>query len=281
MEIAAYQSTVDWPLLIAVLIGTGICAGVLAGLLGVGGGIVIVPVLYQAFDALSVDPSVRMHLCVGTSLATIIPTSIASSVAHRRRGTVDTALQRRWAPPLLAGVLIGTLLAGIVSEIVLTTVFAVAALVVSFFMAFQRASWRIAEAVPRGLGGGAVAGAIGLISTLMGIGGGTLSVPVLRLFGVPMHAAVGTAAGFGLLIGLPGAIGMALSGIGNPLLPPWPWTFGYVSMLGLILIFPSTVMAAPWGAALAHALNQTLLQRAFAAFLLITSARMFVNILGL
>ena len=277
----SYASVGHWPLLILLMLATGLFAGVLAGLLGVGGGIVVVPVLFQVFTILDVEPSARMHLSVGTSLAIIIPTSLRSVLAHRAKGSVDMDLLKRWAVPMLIGVLIGTALAARVSADILTSVFAVVALAVAVHMGVGKESWRLSNHLPTGFLGKLMPAIIGTVSALMGIGGGTLGVPILSLCNYPVHRAVGTAAGFGLIIGIPGAIGMGLSGVGAPGLPPWPWTMGYVSVLGFVLIVPATVMSAPWGAALAHRLSRPVLRRCFAVFLLITSARMFWDLFQL
>ena len=268
----------DILLLCGALLATGALAGFVAGLLGVGGGIVIVPVLFYVFTALGIDPEVKMHVAVGTSLATIIATSIMSVRTHWRKGAVDVAMLKRWGPGIVVGVVIGTLLAARVRGEVLTGVFASVALVVALHMAFSRPHWRIADRLPGRVGESLMATAIGCFSALMGIGGGTLSVPTLTLFGYPIHKAVGTAAAIGLLIGVPGTLGFVLGGLGAADLPPF--SFGYVSLIGLALILPTSMTLAPYGARAAHALPVARLKLAFAAFLFITSIRMFASILG-
>lgn len=280
LETELYESVVNWPLMVVALVFTGVVAGTLAGLLGVGGGIVIVPVLYHVFSVLEVDPSVRVHLAVGTSLATIIPTSIRSMMSHHKNGAVDFSLMKRWAIPLLIGVFIGTGVATQVKAATLALVFASVASIVALHMAIGRESWRLTNDIPGGVGGSLIPAGIGGFSAIMGIGGGTLSVPILTLLNYPIHRAVGTAAGFGLLIGVPGTIGFLWSGLGAEGLPPWPWTLGYVSVFGFVLIVPATVMSAPWGAWLAHRMSRTLLRRMFALFLAITALRMFKDIYG-
>jgi len=260
------------------LIGTGLVAGVLAGMLGVGGGIVVVPVLYHLFTLLGIDESVRMHLAVGTSLATIIPTSIISSRAHRRRGSFDPELLRKLLPGLVVGVVIGTLLSGVVSGAVLTAVFATVAVLVALNMAFKRDGFSIAPTLPGRAGSSAIGLVIGGLSTLMGIGGGTLSVPTLNAFRVPMHTAVGTAAAIGLVISIPGTVGFLIGGLDVPLRPPG--SVGYVNLLGWLLIVPATMLSTPWGAAMAHAINARRLRQVFALFLALTSARMFYGLLA-
>lgn len=263
--------------LAAALAASGLLAGLLAGLLGVGGGIVVVPMLYHLLGLVGVDEDVRMHLAVGTSLATIVPTSISSLRAHARRGAVDGAILRGWGPWIAAGVLCGTAVAVVSDGEVLTAVFAAVAVVVALHMAFGKETWRLADAPPAGARRAAYGFGIGGFSAMMGIGGGTLSVPVLTLHGVPVHRAVGTASAIGLVIAVPGSIGFAVAGWGEPDLPPL--SLGHVSLVGLALLTPTMVLAAPWGARLAHSLDRVWLRRAFALFLAATSARMAYQLL--
>lgn len=258
--------------LAATLLATGVVAGLLAGLLGVGGGIVMVPILYYVFGAVGVDDSVRMHMAVGTSLAAMIPTSIRSALAHRKKGAVDEALFRRWLPGIALGVLIGVLTAAKVKGPVLMAVFAVFATVVALHMAFGKESWRVASQLPGRIGQTIMATLISGISVMMGIGGGTFTVPVLTLFGYPIHRAVGTAAAIGVLIAVPGAVGFILGGLGEAGRPMG--SFGYASLIGVVALIPTTILAAPWGVALAHRLDRMWLRRAFALFLAITGVRM-------
>ena len=259
--------------LAALLLATGLVAGLAAGLLGVGGGIVVVPVLFHVFTELGVDPAVRMHLAVGTSLATIVVTAWRSVASHRARGSVDEALLRSWVAPVLLGVALGSAAAGAASGATLTGVFATVALAVAVHMGFGRESWRLAATLPGGAGRLAIGGGIGFFSVLMGLGGGTLGVPTLTLFGVSIHRAVGTAAGLGLVIAIPGSAVFAASGWSAPDLPPF--SIGYVNALGFALIVPATAAAAPYGARLANAASVRVLRRLFAAFLAFTSLRMF------
>ncbi len=275
MDPVDIQSMLLW--LVPLLGLTGIIAGVLAGLLGVGGGIVIVPVLYHVFSYLGIDAEIRMHLAVGTSLATIIPTSIRSSLAHHRKGSFDAALFKAWAPGIFVGVLFGTWLANQVEFVALTSVFAVVALFVSLYMGFGSSDLRLAAAPPTGIASGGLTGLIGILSAMMGIGGGTLSVPIMTLCGIPIHRAVGTAAGLGMVIAIPGVTGFMLGGAGAGGLPPF--SVGYVNWLGFFLIVPTTLLSVPLGARLAHALDPRPLRTAFAVFLGITAVRMFWDIL--
>lgn len=262
----------------AALLFTGALGGFVAGLLGVGGGIVIVPVLFYIFTLLGIDEDVKMHLAVGTSLSTIIFTSAMSVRSHWRRCAVDTAMLRRWGIAIFAGVVAGTLLAAQVKGPVLMAVFGAVALLVSLHMAFSKPSWRIADKLPGGVIEQAMASGIGAVSAMMGIGGGTLSVPTLSLFGYPIHKAVGTAAAIGFIIGVPGTVGFVLSGLGESDLPPF--SFGYVSLLGLALIVPTSILMAPVGAWAAHALPVRGLKLAFAAFLFVTGLRMLWAVFG-
>lgn len=279
MEALLAGHSLPWLLaLAAALLATGLVAGALAGLLGVGGGIVIVPVLFHLFTLLDVDPSVRMHVAVGTSLATIIPTSITSALAHRRRGNLDPALLRRLLPWVLAGVVVGNVASGWLDGRVLTAVFALIACAVAVNMALAREGFAVGNGLP-GVPGTALIGAgIGGLSTLMGIGGGTLSVPVLAALRTPIHTAVGTGAMLGTVISIPGAIGFAFSGLGVPLRPPG--CVGYVNLLGFALIVPATLLTAGWGARLASRTNAKRLRRLFALFLALTAARMAWSLLA-
>lgn len=261
--------------LIALAAGVGLAGlvgGTVAGLLGVGGGIVLVPVLYQTLSFLGVDESVRMPLAVGTSLATIIPTSIRSTLSHNEKGAVDWALLRAWAAPTVIGVLIGTWLATIVGGKGLTAVFAGGAGALGLFMLLGREEWRLGDTVPGGLWSWLLGLANGCLSVMMGIGGGTFGVTVMTLFGVPIHRAVATAAGFGLIIALPGTVGMIVSGWNTPGL--MPFSLGFVNLIGLALIVPATILSAPWGVAIAHRLSRRTLRLAFGFFLCATAVRM-------
>lgn len=276
MDLLAGYSTIELVMFAVGLLATGIIAGVIAGLLGVGGGIVIVPVLFHIFTTLGIDESIRMHLAVGTSLGTIIPTSIRSVRAHHKKGAVDWALLRRWAVPMLLGVLLGTVLASHVDGKVLTGVFAVFAIVIAANLVFGREEWRLGSELPSLPTQSAIATVIGGLSSMMGIGGGTFGVTTMTLFGRPIHQAVATSAGLGLIISVPGAIGFLVSGLSAENLPPF--SVGYVNLIGLALIVPMTVLSAPWGAALAHKISRQTLARAFAFFLLITSVKMMMGL---
>ena len=260
------------------LLATGAIAGVLAGLLGVGGGIVIVPVLFWLAGILGVSPEVAMPMAVGTSLATIIPTSISSARAHRKRGSVDVDLLKAWAPAVFVGALIGGVLAGFVSGMFLTALFGAVALLVAINLALPR-TIVLAEDLPQGLvARTTVPTGIGVFSALMGIGGGTLSVPILSAFSYPVHKAIGTAAALGLVIAVPAVCGFIWAGWGADLRPPL--SFGYVSVPAAVLIFSMSVLTAPYGSGLAHRLDAKPLKRLFALFLFVTAMRMLWQVVA-
>ncbi len=263
--------------LAAVLIATGCIAGVLAGLLGVGGGIIVVPVLFTMLGLIDIDPSVRMHVAVGTSLASIVITSVISARSHHKRGAVDIDLLRKWGVWIFAGSVAGTLVAGAVDGPVLSMVFACVALAVALYMATTSADFRLRESLPTGIAGQSSGFVIGGLSAMMGIGGGTLCVPYFNAFGFPVHRAVGTAAAIGLVIALPATIGFVATGWGIPALPQA--SVGHVNLLGLVLIAPFTSLAAPLGVRLAHRLSARALKLLFALFLFATSARMLVALI--
>jgi len=266
------------PAIIALVAGfaaTGVISGIIAGLLGVGGGIVIVPVLFWVLTLFQFPPSITSHLAVGTSLAIIIPTSISSMRAHAGRGNVDRALYSLWGPAAFFGALIGGIMAKFIPGGGLRLVFGVVGLLVAVNMSIPR-HLVISDHLPKSAWvNRAIATVIGFISSLMGIGGGTLSVPTLTSLSVPVHRAVGTSSALGLLIAVPGVAGFIWAGLGVAGRPPL--SLGFVSLPAVLLIAPISYLIAPWGAKLAHALNPRYLKLAFAFFLAITSARMLLS----
>ena len=268
-----------WFVLVPILLAVGAAAGTLAGLLGVGGGIVIVPVLFWLADSglLNVPSERAMHFAVATSLATIIPTSIASSRAHLKKGTVDLELFKSWGPFVFLGALAGGSIAVRINAALLTSVFGVIALIVAVNMLNARPR-SFAAAPPVGwLGRSFLAAPIGAFSAMMGIGGGTLSVPVLTLCSVPAHRAVGTAALFGLVIAIPGVVGFALAGpFAAPLLPG---SVGYINLPAALLISCTSVFFAQFGARIAHRMNARTLRLAFAFFLAVSALKMLSGVL--
>lgn len=262
-------------LLIAGLGATGAIAGILAGLLGVGGGIVIVPVLFWILNWLAIVPEHVSHLAVATSLATIIPTSISSMRAHNKRGTVDRDLLKLWGPAIVLGAIIGGGLAAVISGGGLRYIFGLVGLAVAINMALPK-TLVISQGLPTSHWlNRAIATIIGLISSLMGIGGGTLSVPTLSSMSFPVHRAVGTASAMGLMIAIPGVIGFIYAGWSVAGLP-WG-SLGYVSIPAALMIAPLSYLMAPLGVKLAHALNPKHLKLVFALFLFITSIRMLMS----
>lgn len=264
-------------LLIVGLLAAGLVAGFLAGLLGIGGGGVLVPVLYEVFRALDIDPAIRMHLVLGTSLAIIVPTSLKSFAGHRARGSVDMALLKRVAPFVVFGVVLGAITAKSVSGEALKWVWVTAATLIAVKMALGREDWRISDHLPPPPWPQVGGLLVGFISTLMSIGGATFVVPLLTLFGKPIIGAVSTAAGVGPLIALPGVIGYMWAGWDASGLPPF--SIGYVNLLAAVIVAPLSVWAAPFGVRLAHRIPRRALELAFAAFLASISARFLIDLL--
>jgi uncharacterized protein len=272
------DATVSWLPLLASLLAAGAAGGMLAGLLGVGGGIVIVPVLDLALVTVGVDPAVAMHVAVATSMATIVPTSISSSRSHAKCGSIDSTVVRRWSVPIVIGALMGSLVASIVDARALAGVFGVVAGLAALKMVLPLDHVVLRPSLPDGPAGAAIPGFIGAISAMMGIGGGTLSVPAMTLCGEPVHKAVGTAALLGLWISVPATIGYLLAQTGAATMPPW--TFGWVSLPGFAIIAPVAWLVAPIGARIAHSLDRRRLSAAFGAFLLLVAARMLYRAFG-
>ena len=260
---------------IMALAATGVFAGVLAGLLGVGGGIVIVPVLFFLFQGFGVSAESAMLVATATSLATIVPTSISSIRSHHQKGNVDFALLKDWAAFILLGVLFGSWLVTRVEGHWLTLLFGLIATLSALNMLFRTGKSAIFQQLP-GTGGQSLMGtSIGFFSAMVGIGGGTLSVPLLSMFNYPTHKAVGTAAAIGLLISLPAALTMLALG-STPADAPIG-TIGLVNLIGFICIVPLTVLFAPVGASLAGRLDAGKLKKIFAVVLLITGLRMLAQ----
>lgn len=258
------------------LIGTGVFAGLLAGMLGVGGGIVIVPVLFFLFQALGVSPESAMVVATATSLATIVPTSVSSIRAHHAKGNVDFELLKAWAIFILIGVLAGSYLVTVVNPTFLTLLFGVIATLSAINMLIGKKD-ALFQGLPGRVGQSIMASCIGLFSAMVGIGGGTLTVPTLTFCNYPAHKAVGTAAAVGLIISLPAALTLLFVGA-TPVDAPYA-TFGYVNLLGFACIVPLTVLFAPVGASIANKLDAGLLKKIFAVVLIITGLRMLAQVL--
>jgi uncharacterized membrane protein YfcA len=261
---------------LAALITTGVFAGLLAGLLGVGGGIVIVPVLYFLFQSFDVSAQTAMIIATATSLATIVPTSISSISSHHKKGNVDFILLKNWAFFILIGVLLGSALVTQYGGQWLTTLFGVIASLSALNMLFRAGKSALVDSLPGRFGQRLIASGIGFFSAMVGIGGGTLTVPILTSCNYPAHKAVGTAAAVGLLISLPAAMTMLL--FGNTPADAPIGTYGLVNLVGFICIVPLTVIFAPIGAKLATKMDANLLKKVFAIVLLITGLRMLAQL---
>jgi len=272
------ETTIQWLPVLAAVLAAAAAGGLLAGLLGVGGGIIIVPALDLALTMAGADPGMALHVAVATSMATIVPTSISSTRAHARRGFVDGAVIRRWSLPIVVGALAGSLFASRVDARILAMVFGTVAMFSALKMLLPLDRVVLRPSLPGGLGGAAIPAAIGAISAMMGIGGGTLSVPAMTLCGEPVHKAVGTAAMLGLWISVPATVGYLFADTTGAAVPPW--TVGYVSLAGFAVIAPVSWSMAPLGARLAHALDRRKLSAAFGAFLLLVAARMLYRTLA-
>jgi uncharacterized protein len=264
-------------LLAAAILAAGALTGFLAGLFGVGGGAIIVPVLYEVFRLLGVSDAVRMKLCVGTSLAIIVPTSIRSFLAHRAARTLPLEVLRTWIIPILVGVACGALIAAVVPAAIFKLAFVVLASAIAANYLFTRPSWRLGAELPGRNPMWACGFGIGLYSSLMGVGGGAVSTLILTLYGRSIHTAIGISAGVGILISVAGTIGYALAGLPDQGEMP-PLSVGYVSFLGLALMAPVSTLAAPFGARVAHVLQRRTLEVAFATFLLLVAARFVASL---
>ena len=261
---------------ILALLATGVFAGILAGLLGVGGGIVIVPVLFFLFQSFGVSPESAMLIATATSLATIVPTSISSIRSHTQKGNVDFVLLKRWAVFILMGVLVGSWLVTRVEGTMLTILFGVIAVLSALNMLFRTGKSALYKKLPNATGQAVMGTSIGFFSSMVGIGGGTISVPLLTLYNYPAHKAIGTAAAIGLIISLPGALTMLTLG-STPTDAP-AGTFGLVNLFAFICIVPLTVLFAPVGASLAAKLDAVKLKKIFAFVLLFTGLRMLAQL---
>jgi uncharacterized membrane protein YfcA len=260
-----------WPFVAGLLV-TGVCSGLAAGLLGIGGGAIIVPALSTALSVLGYDSDVVQHVAVGTSLAIIIPTGIMSARAHQARGALDMPTLRLWVPFIVIGTLVGGVAAAFLSGDVLRIVFAVMAFVIAANIVFGFQTKVMGHLHGSSLTHRVSAFIVGFISALMGIGGGSLSVPTLVAFGAKMHAAVGTSAALGVAIAVAGTVGYIFSGWGVPGVPPL--SLGYINLPALVLVAVLAAICAPFGAAIAHRLDQKTLKYVFAAFLVFVGLNM-------
>ena len=270
--------------LAVLLVATGALAGFLAGIFGIGGGAVLVPVLYECFRLAGVPLDARMPLCIGTSLAIIIPTSIRSWQAHRARGSVDMAILRQWALPVLIGVIAGSVIARYAPEKLFKYVFVGVAWSAAARLLLGKENWRLGDEMPKGLFMKAYGFFIGLLSTLMGIGGGLFSNLLMTFYGRPIHQAIGTSAGLAVLISIPGALGYIYAGWPAAARFPevaalqLPFAIGYISIIGALLVMPTSLLIAPLGVRVAHFLTKRKLEIAFGTYLLIVSSRFVVSL---
>lgn len=268
----------EYLVLILGIVAASSVAGVLAGLLGVGGGIVLVPAMFWMFQVVNFPAELSMHMAVATSLASIMFTAVASTRAHHKRGGVDVDLLRSWAPAMALGALTGGFMLRYIDASVLKLIFGIVGILVAGNFCLKR-SMVIADELPQSKPANmGLSASIGFVSSLMGIGGGTLGVPTLSAFSFPTHRAVGTSAAFGLIIAVPAVCGFILSGWNVPGRPPF--SLGYASVPAVLAIIPITTLLAPVGANLAHSLDARWIKYAFAVFLGVTSLRMLASVLG-
>ena len=254
------------------LVAAGAITGLLAGVFGVGGGAVIVPILYEVFRVIGVPEDVRMPLCVGTSLAVIIPTSIRSFNAHRAKGMVDMSILKIWAVPVVLGVIAGSYIARFAPADLFKIIFVIVAVFSALRLLFASDRWQLGKELPGRVLMTIYGGVIGVLSALMGIGGGQLSSLFMTFYGRPIHQAVATSSGLGVLISIPGALGFIYAGWPKMDVLP-PLSLGYVSLIGFILFIPTSIWTAPIGARLAHRLSKRKLEVVFGLFLLLVAAR--------
>lgn len=265
------------PMLI-LLLGIGAFAGVLAGLLGVGGGIVLVPAFFYAFQTLGYDGPQLMQMCLGTSLATIVVTSMRSVLSHNKKGAVDWDILRAWSPGIVVGAILGVMVVSTLRSATLQGVFGGLAIIVGVYMLAGRSEWRLGAAMPGGVLRAVLSPGVGFLSVLMGIGGGSFGVPLMSLFNTPIHRAVATAAGFGVVIAVPSVIGFLLFDV-DPAHRP-PYTVGAVNLVAFFIIIAMTLVTAPWGVKLAHAMDPKPLKRVFGVFLTLVALNMLRKAFG-
>ncbi|MBX9820713.1 sulfite exporter TauE/SafE family protein [Afipia birgiae] len=270
--------------LVLLLLVTGALAGFLAGIFGIGGGAVLVPVLYECFRIAGVPLDARMPLCIGTSLAIIIPTAIRSWQAYHKRGSVDMDILKRWALPVLGGVILGSVIARYAPEKLFKYVFVGVAWSAAARLLLGKENWRLGAEMPKGIFMKVYGFFIGLLSTLMGIGGGLFSNLLMTFYGRPIHQAIGTSAGLAVLISIPGALGYIYAGWPAASRFPevaalqLPFAVGYISIIGALLVMPTSLLVAPLGVRVAHFLTKRKLEIAFGCYLLIVSSRFVVSL---
>ena len=267
------------------LVAVGALSGFLAGVFGIGGGAVLVPVFYECFRLAGVPLEVRMPLCIGTSLAIIIPTSIRSYRAHRARGAVDMEILKSWWLPILTGVIAGSVTARYAPERLFKIVFVMVAWSAAARLLLARESWKFGDDLPKGPLMKAYGFFVGLLSTLMGIGGGLFSNLLMTFYGRPIHQAVATSSALAVLISIPGALGYVYAGWPAAAHYPevaalqWPFALGYVSLIGAVLVMPTSLLTAGLGVRVAHAMSKRTLEIAFGCYLFIVGSRFVLSLL--
>ncbi|PTV97005.1 putative membrane protein YfcA [Rhodobacter aestuarii] len=253
-----------------VLVAVGAFAGLMAGLLGVGGGIVLVPAFFYLFEGLGYGGDNLMQVCLATSLATIILTSVRSVLAHHRRGAVDMQILRDWAPPIALGAVVGVGVVDHLSTHSLQVIFGVMVLAIAGYMGFGKPDWRLSDKLPGCRFRLSFGPLMGFVSVLLGIGGGSIGTPMLTLHGVPIHRAVATSAGFGATIALPSAVAFLFT----PVPDAPPYTVGAINLPAFGIVIVMTLITAPMGAALAHRLDPKKLRAVFVGFLALVALNM-------
>jgi uncharacterized membrane protein YfcA len=261
------------------VMAAGVVTGLLAGLFGIGGGAVIVPVLFEVFRLLGVPEEIRMQLCVGTSLAIIAPTTVRSYRAHRAKGLVVQTVMRSWAVPAVIGVAAGSVTAAFAPAQVFKLAFVVIAGIIAAKLLAGRETWVLGRSLPGRAGMTGCGFLVGLASSLMGISGGSLATMMMTLYGVPIHNAVATSAGLGVPITIAGTLGYLIAGLPHQSQLP-PLSLGFVSVIGVVMIAPISSWIAPLGARLAHALPRRRLEVGFGLFLIAASLRFVVSLMG-
>jgi uncharacterized membrane protein YfcA len=266
------------------LVVVGALSGFLAGVFGIGGGAILVPVFYECFRLAGVPLEVRMPLCVGTSLAIIIPTSIRSYRAHHARGAVDTEILRAWWLPVLIGVLAGSVTARYAPERLFKIVFVMVAFLAAARMLSAREDWKLGDDLPKGPLMRLFGFLVGLLATLMGIGGGLFANLLMTFYGRPIHQGVATSSAIAVLVSIPGALGYVYAGwpaaahYPDVLALQLPLAFGYVSLIGAVLVMPTSLLTAPLGVRVAHAMSKKTLERTYGAYLLIVGTRFAISL---
>jgi uncharacterized protein len=267
------------------LVAVGALSGFLAGVFGIGGGAILVPVFYECFRLAGVPLEVRMPLCIGTSLAIIIPTSIRSYRAHRARGAVDMEILKSWWLPILIGVIAGSITARYAPERLFKIVFVMVAYSAAARLLLARETWKFGDDLPKGPLMKAYGFFVGLLSTLMGIGGGLFSNLLMTFYGRPIHQAVATSSALAVLISIPGALGYVYAGWPAAAHYPevaalqLPFALGYVSLIGAVLVMPTSMLTAGLGVRVAHAMSKRTLEIAFGCYLFVVGSRFVLSLL--